>query len=785
MSKTLIIIEAPNKREKLSKILGAEYNIQASVGHIMDLDPSCMSINLETFEPSYIICKDKHEVKNKLLRERDKCDNVIIATDGDSEGCAIAWSIAQVLGIENPKRMIFNEITEKAINKALNNLVDIDINLFHSQQARRMLDRIIGYIISPILWKAMQGSKSAGRVQSVVTRLICEKEAEITEFFEGENMGNSYFKTNCVFNKSHKGFLCENKKTDYAKIENKQETLTVLNNIITSKFTTNTISEKKSTRQPSPPFTTDSLIQAAHQKLGFTTQRTTQTAQKLYAAGYITYIRTDSPNISETAILEIGKFVVKNFGENYHREQQYESKSKNTQGAHECIRPTHVKNITIDDKQGITNDEISLYELIWKRTVASQMQAAIFNISILDVNISDDKKYKFVIEHEKCIFDGFLKLYGEANEENINLPKVGELLNISNVISTEEYKKPPTRYDDASIVGKMKKIGIGRPSTYNSIVKKIQDSNYVCVKNNDGIEKNCSVLSIVNNTIEEKTKKIQLGKDANKCTPTEMGKVVTKFLLEHFPKIMDYKFTSDMEDMLDKIEEGTLDHKVMLKNFYGEFQGEISKLKDLLEDSESMAKLKNLQQIGVHPVLGHKLFTCVAKFGPIVQMFNSENKLINTAPIKEPLTLNNITIEDAVQLLKFPILLGKYERKNVKLMKGQFGYYLKIGDQNVGLKISDEEANNFTIEQAIAKIVENNSKFLWKRCDEKYNYCILNGPHGKFINITTKKKTRSKGKNISFPEDIDINTLTFDKLMEIITKASKRGRKSKPKNTGK
>lgn len=829
MSKTLVIIEAPNKKSKLSHILGDDYNIQASVGHIMDLDAKEMSIDLETFTPQYIICPDKHDVVKNLKKENSKCDNILIATDGDAEGCAIAWSIAQALKIDKPKRIIFNEITEKAIKNAIKNPVDIDMNLFHSQQARRMLDRVIGYLISPLLWKAMQGSKSAGRVQSVVTRLICEKEEEIDKFFENENQ-SSYFKTTANFNEKYNAILYTTKeqkddeedeeenagenndknkeikkskkqanKLKIAKVKDADDMKYILKHIGKSEFFVKDVTEKESLRQPSAPFTTDSLIQTSHQKLGFTTQRTTSAAQNLYAAGYITYIRTDSPNISEVALKDIGKLVNKNYGVEYHRELQYLSKAKDAQCAHECIRPTDIKLEFLQEKDKCKGDEINLYKLIWKRTVASQMTPAKFKISTVEIDISKNDDYKFISEYESCIFDGFMRVYndklmkngedegdeniGDNEEKNkkIKLPKKNDVLEISNVTSTQEYKKPPARYDDGTIIGKMKKLGIGRPSTYNSIIKKIQDVNYVVIKNNEGLEKESLILKLKKKEIEEEKKKITLGKDSKKCVPTEMGKAVTQFLLKYFPEIMDYKFTSDMEDKLDEIAEGKLKHTKMLKDFYKNFKPLINKINESVVGG--LISLKDMKEIGIHPELKHKIYTMMAKFGPIVQMIDDNNKIINTAPIKEPLKIKTITVDDAVKLFEYPKVLGKSGRKIVKLYKGQYGFYLKYGDDNLSLKIDEEQAKNYTLELALERIEENKKKILWEGKDKVSVYTILEGPYGKFINVVPiKKTTRTKAKNFKLPENEDLTKLDVEKVIEFIKNSySSRFKKNKTK----
>ena len=840
--KYLVVVEAPNKVKKVSEYFNKadpknEYVVEASVGHIMDLDPSCMSIDLDTFTPEYVVSSDKKDVVKKLKKQAESCDDVILASDSDAEGCAIAWSVAQVLKLKNPQRVLYQEITEKAIKEALKNPVPIDMDLFHSQQGRRMLDRIIGYKISPILWKVLAGAKSSGRVQSVTVRMICEKENEIEKFFDKEQ--SSYFRTIADFNNKYKSVLYttkeqgklddeewdedednikkkkgkkeekeekedkKNKKLQAARINDENEMKQVLKDVSKSAFKISNISEKETLRSAPPPYTTDSLIQDAHRKLGFSTQRTTSAAQNLYAAGYITYIRTDSPNISESALEEIKKMVILEYGEEYHRQQQYKSKAANAQCAHECIRPTKIENTSVPKKEKCGNDETMLYRMIWRRTMASQMAQAKFKITTIEIDISKLKEYKFVSEHDICIFSGFLAVYnpekneddqeGEEEDKNkkdkkLKLPKIGDEMDISDVISSLEYKKPPVRYDDGSIIGKMKKIGIGRPSTYNSIIKKIQDANYVSIQNNSGVEKKSIILKLDDDgKIKEEIKTILLGKDIKKCVPTEMGKAVNDFLMKNFPEIMDYKFTADMEELLDKISEGKLLHVNMLKDFYKDFDPLITKLNENAKGG--VISLKNMTELGEHPESGHKIYTLMAKFGPIVQMLDVNNKIINTAPIKAPLKKNTITIEDAVKLFEYPKTLGKNGRSSIILYRGQYGFYLKIGDDKLPLKLTEEEAKEYTLDDAKKRIKENEEKqeenkknLLWHGKDKVYEYSVNEGKYGKYIMSKSIKNKKQKATFCKLPSNIKIESLTVEKVCEIIKESCSNKFKKKDKN---
>jgi DNA topoisomerase-1 len=866
--KYLVVVEAPNKVKKVSEYFNKadpknEYVVQASVGHIMDLDPDCMSIDFDTFTPQYKISKDKKEVVKKLQSEYENCDDVLLASDSDAEGCAIAWSVAQVLKLKNPRRVLYQEISEKAIKEALKNPVPIDMDLFHNQQARRMLDRIIGYDVSPIVQDVLKGAKSAGRVQSVTVRIICEKEEEIEKFFEQDQ--SSYFKTISEFNKTYRAILYTSKeqekiddeenednddkkkkkkvksakslkkgknkdkdneseedeeeseeeknekkssKLQPARVIGENEMKKILNDINKSSFKVSDIYDKESKRSPPKPYTTDSLIQDAHRKLGFSTQRTTTAAQNLYAAGYITYIRTDSPNISESALEEIGKMVISEYGKKYHRQQQYKAKAANAQCAHECIRPIHIENKVINAKEKCGHDEMMLYKMIWRRTMASQMEQANFQINTIEIDISKLGEYKFICEQETCIFNGFLAVYnpeknedeeneeGEENKENkkdkkIKLPKKGDKMEIGDVISTQEYKKPPARYDDGSIIGKMKKIGIGRPSTYNSIIKKIQEAKYIELMNNPGVEKKSITLKLANGKINEEEKTILLGKDTKKCVPTKIGRLVNKFLIENFPGIMDYKFTADMEKLLDKISEGKLSHVKMLDDFYKDF-------KPLIDDLKTKAKTGELslnctKELGVHPLLGYKIVTSEAKHGNVVKLINDKNKVINIAPIKGKLTPENITVADAVELFKFPRELGKNGRVNVSLCNGHKGYYLKYADNYLDLDINKEEAEAYTIENAIEKIYERDKKIeekkknlLWSGKDKAYNYSVIKAKYNECILAQPiKKSAKAKGTFYSLPKNTDINSLTVEKVCEIIKNARQNKFKKKEDQTKK
>lgn len=777
--KYLVIVEAPNKIKKVSEYFNKadkqnEYNVQASVGHIMDLDKSKMSIDLTTFTPEYIVSPDKINVVKNLKDHYMKCDEVLIASDADAEGCAIAWSIAQALKLKKPKRVIYHEITEKAIKNALKNLVDIDMDLFHSQQARRMLDRIIGYKISPILWKALNGAKSSGRVQSVVVRMVCEKEKEIEDFMTNLNISTT-FKTKAELEYDDNKLSCElHEEKDGKYVLNKESyenIKDVMKKIKKSGLKIEKINKKEKTQNPSQPFTTDTLIQTAHSLLHFTTAKTTELAQKLYADGLITYIRTDSPNISESVMKEIKEVIEKDYGKEYYKYQQYKSKDVNAQCAHECIRPTHIDKKELGDKY--SDNEKRLYDMIWKRTVASQMQSAKFDVYELIIDISKLEDRKFLSELEKCIFDGFLILYNKGKKDKI--PEVDTELTLNTLIASQEYKTPPTRFDDATIVSQMKKLGIGRPSTYNSTVKKIQDIEYVKIENNDGIEKDVVMFEYnkEKDSITEKTKKVRIGKDSKKFVPTELGKKVNEFLVSNFSDILEYKFTAKIEKLLDKISEKKITHVEMLKDFYKEFEPIINELNEKYKDAKNIKK--DGIDLGVHPDSKNKIFGYEGKYGLYIEMVDEDNKVLKTGPYVGGKDFKKIKMDDMVEILKYPKELGKYEKKKIKLCKGKYGLYLEHDKVRYTLKDSDGDID---LEKATKVITDkkesDKQKILWTDKDKTYTYTLLNGQYGKYICMKSIKTNKTT--NVKYDEKVPIAEMTISKVSDM-KKKSYEGKK--------
>ena len=825
MSKILVIVESPGKIKKLQAILGDDYIVMASVGHILDLDPKKMSVDIENdFEPIYKVIthgkSSKEEVVKDLKKAAKKAKDILLAADEDREGEMIAWSVANVLDldIKKAKRITFNSITKSELEKAIKSPRVIDLNLVDAQKSRRILDRIIGFEISPILWKSIGASLSAGRVQSVVTKILIDKENEIKKFLqEGDS---NYFKFTGKFELSKNKCLDanlfekivkkpskkekkddtkeENKiKYEKAKIENESAARNLMKLFMKSEFSISEINEKDTLRYPSPPFTTSTLVQEASRKLGFTVKRTNSAAQKLYEAGYITYMRTDSVNLSSEALENIKKFVNQKYGKEYHRFINYEGKSKNTQEAHEACRPTDVfvEFIKEGTKDKIGNDEVKLYNLIWKRAVSSQMQPAKIKVTDIVIDANKVKDYNFITQVSTIDFPGFLLVYNiknlekeeddkKNNDENddldedtivdIKIPKVGTKLEVDNICTVQEYQKPPTRYNEASLVNKLdpKNLNIGRPSTYGTIINTIQERGYVILGNIDGIEKeSVNICWDGGNKLKEDINKIVIRKENNKLIPTSLGMLVTDFLIKNFPDIVDYKFTASMEDDLDKIAEGDKKWVKVLDTFYKKFHPVVQKLLD----SKTTVKSDNTRILGNHPTLGHEISATIARYGAVIKMCTTKTKCIY-APIKEPLTKDTITLEQALQLLEYPKELGKHDGLSISLNKGKHGLYLKWGDVKASLEnlpedIKIEDKDNITFDEAVSIIKNKRKNILWEHIEGKTIYSVLNGPYGYYIDVKdTSKKIKTKPLRVPLKnmEEKEIKQLTMEKIQELI-----------------
>lgn len=790
MGKILVIIESPGKKDKIEHILGPNYIVMASYGHIMDLDPNSMSIEIKNnFTPIYIVNSDKKQVVTNLKNTAKNCTDVLLAGDFDREGEMISWSVAHVLKLKNPKRITFHSITKTDLLDAIKNPKQLDDNLINAQKTRRILDRIVGYELSPLLMKHIgKGSLSAGRVQSVVARLIMDKENEIRSFM-GKNM-KSFFKFKGEFVSDKKAFIAnlyelEGKTSDGAfkgspgKLD-EEKSRDLLEKCQESEFKVAHVFKKERTQGPSPPFTTSTLQQEASRKLGFNGKRAMSAAQRLYEGGYITYMRTDSVNLSDEAMENIKKYVTEKYGEDHYRKVEYKSKSKNTQEAHEACRPTDVYTEQVDMGGKIGSDEIKLYSLIWKRTVASQMKPAVYDVTSIQISISKEKAYFFMTNIENLTFAGFLTVYnitGENEEEdeddedkgeddddtakknkNIKIPKVGVVIPVNYVSGKQEYTKPPCRYNQASLTANLDKQGIGRPATYVNIIEKIVERNYVKIGDTEG--KPFESLTLTwkngNDDINEKVDSIVIGKEKNKYIPTHLGILVINFLLLYFPKVMDYNFTAEMEEKLDGIANGELKWVDVLQEFYDEFHPSVDNLlmqKAIIDD-------KHTKLLGKQPETNYDIYATVAKFGPVVKMIPDTGKPIY-APIKEPLTYESVTLDDALKLFEYPKTIGKYNKKIIMLNRGKFGLYITCGKERCSTTKED-----LTLDEAIELIEGKQKKTLASFSDQGKTYDIYDGPYGKYIhlqNLATKKTY-----NISLPPDENIDDLTLERVNEII-----------------
>jgi DNA topoisomerase-1 len=779
MSKTLVIVESPGKIKKIEQYLGPNYIVKASFGHVQDLDKKTLSIDVQNnFKPLYIITPDKLKVVNELRKLAGQVNDIILAADGDREGEAIAWSLAQVLKLSSPKRIVFNEITKTALQKAISNPTVINENMVNAQQTRRLLDRLVGYLISPVLWKYItsdnnNSTQSAGRVQSVVVKILVNKEEEIKNA-----ISEPYIKTVADFYTIGDDFKMSSLLNyNFEDISTANEFLLKLGTYKKVLYKVVSVENKQSSKKPSLPFITSSLQQDASTKLHFSVKKTMEIAQKLYEAGLITYMRTDSPNISKEAQKLIKDYIISNYGEEYSEVRYYESKNNLTQDAHECIRPTDINKLVVD------NDDMNkLYNLIWKRTVASQMSNAKLNIQTILIDAISNKKSLlnfdeqryFISTLETVLFDGFLKVYSNNDSDSetsdiqkgkLNINKNDEL-NMKTIKSSEEFTNLPLRYNEANLVKHLEKNGIGRPSTYASIISKVIDRGYVEVKNIEGIKKETKQI-ILNEkyNIREIIKDIYVGKENRKMVPTEIGKTVNKFMNENFVQIMDIEFTARLESYLDMIAEGKANWITILKNFYDMFN-------PIVENLSSIANKDNKDKLlGVKD--GLEIYSGVGKFGPYVKIqvsLNSDKWRYASSPGE------NITLEEAIKLLDFPIDLGKIGMKKVSLNKGPYGLYLKIGTTNISIKDKNVNISDIDLEYA-KKLLENNnnsaaitdSKVF--KLKDKTIFIHSEGQFGPYIQISGCKNNQ----NIPIPKKYDAKNMSLDNVLELI--ASKNGTK--------
>lgn len=669
MAKNLVIVESPAKAKTIEKFLGKEYKVASSFGHIADLPSKELGVDVQgDFTAKYIVSSDKKKVVNELKSLAKKADTIWLASDEDREGEAIAWHLANTLKLskENSKRIVFSEITKNAILKAIENPRDIDYNLVNAQQTRRILDRLVGYELSPVLWRKVKGGLSAGRVQSVAVRILVEREREIRNFLPEKS-----YKTQALFQTEHNKLIPSQLQKV---IETKEDATAFLQNNATAQFLVRDINTRPAKKSPSPPFITSTLQQEASRKLYFSVSKTMTLAQRLYEAGHITYMRTDSVNLSEEAKKNINAQIESNYGKNYSQPRHFKTKNKGAQEAHEAIRPTDfsIKELNID------YDQARLYELIWRRTVASQMSDAVLERTQISIEASTHSD-PFIAKGEVITFDGFLKLYLEGvddqdDEDSTMLPKVklGEVLHLNKMVITERFSRPPYRYSEASLVKKMEELGIGRPSTYAPTITTIQNRNYVEKGASEGTDRDYDQLTLKQGTITEKKLTERVGADKGKLIPTDIGMIVNDFLVENFKTILDFNFTAEVEQNFDDIAKGGKDWTEMLKGFYNQFHATVEHVK------ENAQRESGERILGVDPRSGRTVKVRLGKFGPVAQIGDpdEEEKPI-FASLGPNQQLENITFEETMQLFEMPKTLGIYQEEEIVVNNGRFGPYLK------------------------------------------------------------------------------------------------------------
>ena len=763
MSKNLLIVESPAKKKTIQSYLGKEFVVESSVGHIRDLPKKGnKAIDVDNgFTPNYVVSEDKKKIVKELQKCVKSADVIWLATDEDREGEAIAWHLTQALDVRNKKinRIVFNEITKEAIHNAIKKPKKINENLVNAQQARRVLDRLVGFELSPLLWKKIKRGLSAGRVQSVAVRLIVERENEINKF-----ESSSSFKIISSF-KTENGeiFSCElNQKFD--NIENVREFLINSSNF---QHVLNKIEKKPSKRSPQAAFTTSTLQQEASRKLSFSVNRTMSVAQKLYEQGIITYMRTDSTNLSKSAVDSIEDLVVKSYGSSFFTKRTYQTKTKGAQEAHEAIRPTDFNLINIDND----NDQNKLYRLIWERAVASQMSDAKIERTTYKVNSFNDKML-FQAKGEVVTFAGFLAINKTNSSSDTFLPnaKISESLILDALKSDEVFIKPPSRYNEASLVRKLEELGIGRPSTYASTITTVQKRNYILKENREGKIVKSKVLTLSENLVNETTIDKITGAEKNKLFPTDTGEIVTKFLVKHFGKILDYGFTASVEDEFDLIAEGKKAWNEMIENFYTGF---ISKVNDVNDNEKRESGERTL---GNHPETNEIVIARLGPFGPMVQIGEKSDEFSEKKPrfasLQKGQTIQNISLETALDLFKLPRSVGYYKDEEIIAAVGRFGSYLKYKNKFYSLKASEYDPLTISLEDAKIHI-ENKIKQEKERIinffDGEPAFYILNGRYGPFVQVIQKE---GKKINLRIPKDIMPKSLKREDCMQLLNKKS-------------
>ena len=766
--KNLVIVESPAKAGTIQKFLGENFIVKSSFGHIRDLNDSELSIDVnEGFKPEYVIPADKKKVVADLKKAAKEAETVWLASDEDREGEAISWHLFETLGLkeENTKRIVFHEITKSAILNAIENPRHIDMNLVNAQQARRVLDRLVGFELSPVLWRKIQPKLSAGRVQSVALRLVVDKEREILNF-----RNEQYYKVDAIFHPEGTPEKTLVKATLDRRFPDMESAHAFLEKCIGAEFAISDIDKKEGTRTPAAPFTTSTLQQEAARKLRLSVSQTMSIAQKLYEHGLITYMRTDSTNLSSLAINTAKQFICNNFGEEYSRVRQYRTKAKGAQEAHEAIRPTYIENTSIEG----TPQEKKLYELIWKRTVASQMADA--RIMKTDIKVSSDKgEEKFNVQASQVLFDGFLKLYMESTDEPSQddemtiLPEmnIGDRMYDKEITAECKFTAAPARYSEATLVKKLEELGIGRPSTYAPTISTLtKGRGYITKGDKTGEKHSVTNLSLKNGVIKTSSKTETVGAEKGRLLPQDIGMIVTDYLVKNFETILDYGFTANVEKDFDQIADGEMKWNSVIEDFYYPFHTKV-------QDTLSSREYNNVsRELGVDPSDGQPLVARFGQYGPYVQKGEGDSK--QYASLGAGQLIESITLEEALKLFELPRTVGTHEGIDIVCTKGRFGPYIKYGDRNISLPRGTDplKVDLDTCVRLIEESANKKSGGVLAEYSES-DIQVINGAYGPYI--------KHAGSNYKIPKGIDAATLTEDKCKEIIASTEPTGRKKKRK----
>ncbi len=779
MQKNLVIVESPAKAKTIEKFLGESYKVLSSYGHIRDLQKSDLGIDIKNhFKPLYEIPEDKKALVKQLQGEAKKADMVWLASDEDREGEAISWHLYEVLNLtpEKTKRIVFHEITKTAILRAIENPRGINTDLVNAQQARRVLDRLVGFELSPVLWRKIKPSLSAGRVQSVAVRLIVEREREVHAF-----VSEPSYRVTSVFVTAEGAEL---RAELGARFKTKEEALAFLESCKNATFTIEDVATRPLKKSPAPPFTTSTLQQEAARKLGYSVAQTMSIAQRLYESGLITYMRTDSVNLSDFALAASREEIQKLMGEKYVYTRHFATKTKGAQEAHEAIRPTDMTNKTIEG----TAQEKRLYGLIWKRMLASQMADAELEKTTATISIGHETASllsspaeKFTATGQMVVFDGFLRVYKESYDEEAEqedesrlLPNItiGQTLTRKEITAVQRYSQAPSRYTEASLVRKLEELGIGRPSTYAPTISTIQNRDYVVKGSKEGVERPYEVLQLVGNDVTETIRTEMTGSEKSKLLPTDVGIVVNDFLIEYFPTIMDYNFTAKVEKQFDEVAEGECTWTDMMENFYENFHPLVT---ETLE-AKNTNKAKGERILGTDPVSGRQVSVKIGRYGPVAQIgLQEDEEKPLFAPLRKEFSLETITLEEALELFKLPRTLGEWEGKAIHVGVGRFGPYVRYDNQFVSIP-KDKDPLEVTFEEAQELIQakrDADAKKLIREFAEEPELKVLNGRFGPYISY--------KKSNYKIPKDVEAQDLDVEACMKLIELQGKKAELRKPK----